>query len=211
LGESAADLERFLFHLRLYFKQNRYRDILRKGLAFQSRLSGLSDEDAGYMIQVFQFLGDAYQKVGNLYDAEDMYKKALNADGTSMKTLLKLRRNHERLNNEKGLADLGKQIVENMAPKVIIGNEFSITKERNFMRRLGFDGRRIVLNLEFVNEWKDRPPLLSIFFNDTVVWEGYLQDVDINLSIDSEEGDNLLVVTTANRPVQLRRITWENE
>jgi hypothetical protein len=121
---------------------------------------------------------------------------------------LRLRKNLVRLNEESGVRDLDRDIAEVISPKEISGRSQSINKGRTFTRTLLFDGSDIDLDLHFIDEWEDSPPLLSVFFNGKVIWEDYLSESVISVSLETKKGENSLQVTAVNRPVTLSGITW---
>jgi len=208
LGGEFDDLDRLSFQLLLYIRQNRYGGIVRFGRNIQSSLIVVPDEKKDQYIETLQIVGDAFQKNGSFYGARDFYQQALEIDPENLDTLLRLRKNLVRLNEESGARDLDRDIAEVISAKDISVRSQLINKGRTFTRPLLFDGSDIDLDLHFIDEWEDSPPLLSVFFNGKIIWENYLSESVLSVSLETKEGENSIQVTAVNRPVTLSRITW---
>ncbi len=208
LGGEFDDLDRLSFQLLLYIRQNRYGEIVRLGHNIQSSFIVVPDEKKDQYVETLQIVGDAFQKNGSFYGARDFYRQALEIDPENLDTLLRLRKNLVRLNEESGVRDLDRDIAEVISPKEISGRSQAIDKGRTFAQSLLFDGSDIKLDLHFIDEWEDSPPLLSVCFNGKVIRENYLNDSVLSVSLGTEEGENIIQVTAVNRPVTLSQVTW---
>lgn len=209
-GENFDDFGRFSFQLYLYFKQNRYREIMRIGRLFEQSFVVVPKEKKDEYVRVLQLMGDSYQKIDYLYDAGDLYQKALEIDAENLETMLKIRRNFERLNEAKKIREIDKKIEKILAPKKIDLKSFSINKSRRFSRTLILDGRKIILDLSFKDILAETPPLISVFFNGNVVWEDYLKEDVLSLSLESKLGRNSLQVVAVNKAVSITGLRWRN-
>ena len=98
-----------------------------------------------------------------------------------------------------------------LAPREMQLKNRIIHKGNKFTRRLNLDGRTIALELHFRkdNEESGFVPMISVFFNGRIVWEDYLYDETLTFTLESEVGENTLVVTPINRPVIIRKITYQ--
>lgn len=228
LGASFDDLDRFSFQMLLSFKQNRYRDIMRVGRLLRESFVVVTEAKKESFVEILQLVGDSYQKAGFIYDAQEFYQKALEIDPDNLETLLRIRRNYERLNDEEKIIIIKERIDELLTPGEIELKNPQINKGRSFSHVLSLDGKKIILDLHF-GDGRERiegvAPLISVFFNGRVVWDDYLKskeeeperegrgEVDkvLSLSLKSKIGKNKLVVVPVNRPVNLLKITCRLE
>lgn len=228
LGASFDDLNCLSFHTLLSFKQNRYRDIMRLGALLKESFVVVPEAQKSSFVEILQLVGDSYQKADYIYDAGEFYQKALEMDPDNLETLLRIRQNYERLNEEEKLLQLDERIEKLFPPREIVLKNSVINKGQRFSRTLIFDGREIILNLDFNEAGKESvPPLVSIFFNGRVVWEDYLKggggddeakeekrkdkmenDRVISLSLKSKVGKNTLVIVPLNKAVDLLKISY---
>jgi len=161
-------------------------------------------------VRVLQLMGDSYQKLDYLYDAGEFYQKALEIDAENLETMLKIRRNYERLNEAKKIREIDKKKEKVLTPKKIDLKSFSINKGRSFSHTLILDGRKIILDLSFKDILAETPPLISVFFNGNVVWENYLKEDILSLSLESKLGSNPLQIVPVNRAVNIIGLRWRN-
>ena len=77
LEESFGDLDHLSFELYLYFRQNRYRDVMRIGRLLQESFFAVPKGKREQYVRILQLLGDSYQKIDYIYDAGEFYQKAL--------------------------------------------------------------------------------------------------------------------------------------
>jgi len=52
-------------------------------------------------------------------------------------------------------------------------------------------------------------PLISVFFNGRVVWEDYLKEDVLSIHLETEVGENVLVVKPLNRTVDITGLMWK--
>ena len=52
-------------------------------------------------------------------------------------------------------------------------------------------------------------PLVSIFLNGRIIWEGYLKENVLSIPIEVRTGKNSVAVVPVNRDVRLKGIEWE--
>ena len=126
----------------------------------------------------------------------------------NLATLLRIRQNCSRLNEENKLEEVNAAIEKLEAPREIDFQNLSLDKGLIFSRSLIFDGQKIFLDLHFQNGEKLRPPLISVYFNGRVVWEDYLQNGIISLELETKPGENMLQIGTVNQPVWLAKLTY---
>lgn len=232
LGASFDDLDRVSFQMLLSFKQNRYRDIMRVGRLLRESFVVVPEAREDSFVKILQVVGDSYQKADYIYDALELYQKALEVDSDNLETLLRIRRNYERLNEEEKIREIEEQIEKLLAPGETVPKNSMIYRGRSFSHALSLDGKKIILDLHF-GDGRERiegvVPLISVFFNGRVVWDDYLKikeeeveeeeeregrgEVDkvLSLSLKSKIGKNMLVAVPVNRSVNLLKITCRLE
>jgi hypothetical protein len=221
LKASFDDLGLLSFQTLLYFKQNRYRDIIRAGRLLKQSFVVIPEEKKKEFVEVLLLVGDSFQKADYLYDAGEFYHKALDVEPDSLQVLLRIRQNYERLNEDEKVQSIDEKIGELLTPRKMDLEKPRIEKGRKFSCSLNLNGSEILLNLHFEKEvGTDFYPLISIFFNGPVVWENYLKDgikeIEINddevilkLLLKSKVGKNSLVVIPLNDAVSLLKITYQ--
>ncbi|HUU41904.1 MAG TPA: hypothetical protein VMW42_13290 [Desulfatiglandales bacterium] len=209
--KSSSDISRFAFELLLQFKQNKYREIINFGRDLQGSFMVIPEAKKLDYIRILQLVGDSLQKVDFLYDAGDIYQKALEIDPNNLETLLKIRQNYDRLNEERKLEEINKVIEKLAAPREIDFKNLLISKRETFSRSLVFDGQKVVLSLQFQTDEKSGAALIAVFFNNRVVWEEYLKDGVISLSLVTKAGENRLQIMPVNRPVSLTKIIYGSD
>ena len=161
----------------------------------------------------------------------EFYEKALEIEPDNLKTLLRIRQNHERMNEEEKIRETEKKIEKFMAPREKIFKNLLINKGQKYSQILNLDGREIILTLHFKGgRERDIIPLICVFFNGKVVWESYLKseggfegekveleeesessgeaDKIVSLSLKSNIGKNTLIVMPVDRSVNLLKITY---
>jgi len=219
------DLESLAFQIFLNFKQNRYRHIMRVGQLLRESFIIVPEMGKANYVEILQFVADSYRKADYIYDALEFYQKALEIEPENLTTLLKIRQNFERLNDEVKIRETDERLAQLLAPKEIVLEDFLVDKGQRFSRFLILDGSKINLDLHF-KEVKESglQPMISVFFNGQVVWEDYLKNKKeeieeeekskgedevnrvISLFLKSEVGKNELAIVPMNRPVSLLRI-----
>lgn len=215
------DPGRLAFELLLQYKQTRYRDIMGLGRELERSIVVVSGAKKTEYIRILQLIGDSYQKVDFIYDAGDIYRRALDADPQNLETLLRLRQNYDRLNDERKVQDIDVAIGKIMAPSEIMFKDRVLNKAQVFSQPLIFDGRKIAMELEFGSEGGGGSgggsggggpiPLVSIFFNGRVVWEDYLKNEPVSFAVETKVGDNELQVVAVNRAVSLVKMSSRSE
>jgi hypothetical protein len=65
------------------------------------------------------------------------------------------------------------------------------------------------LDLHFKDSSGRITPLITVFFNGRVVWEDYLKDEVLSLSLESRVGKNSLEIVAVNRAVSLVKLEYK--
>lgn len=208
LETSLNDLDRLSFQVLLYYKQNRYRDIVKMGRVFQQSFVVIPEGKREEYVKVLQLLGDSYEKVDFIYDAGDFYRKAAEIEPENLETLLRMRRNYERLNEERGLIKVNELIKRIVSRREVVPKPFSIRKGKSLSHKLILDGEKIILDLHFGESEGRTPSLVSVYFNGWVIWEDYLKGGAISLSLNSRVGENSLEIGVINQSITINRVVY---
>jgi len=207
-GADSDDLDHLAFKILLYFKQNKFRDIMRMGNLLNESFVVVPDSSKQAYVEVLQLVGDSYQRVDHIYDAAEFYQMALKVDPDNLKTLVKIRRNRERLSEDEEVQKIQRNLEKYLSPRrKSIGNP-QINKGAKLRRALNLDGRKIDLCLHFKTNSGSIPALVSVYFNGRVVWEDYCKGRTISVSLDTRVGENRLEVVPINRSVELEELTY---
>ncbi len=195
--------------LALFYKENRYQDIIQVGRLLEKSLVVVpADKQADY-VKLLLVIGDSYQKMDYLYDAGDTYRKAAGIRPRDIGILVRLRQNAQRLNDEKALAEVDGRIRQVMTPREIVLGQTLLQIGSVFARRIILDGRPCVLGFRFSGIEAERPPLISIVFNGRVVREGFLTDPSLSIPVDTAVGENEVSLTSLNRGIALEQLTYQ--
>ena len=202
------DLDRLAFELLLFFKENRYREIITFGRELGASFVVVPEAKKPDYIRILHLVGDSFQKVDFLYDAGDLYEKALGIDSTSMETLVRTRQNYDRLNDERKKVEVNRAIEKIMTSKEIDFRNMVINKGTVFPLTMVLDGQKIALDLLFGKNDQGDPPLVAVFFNGRVVREEPVEAGLVSLSLKTEPGENRLEILPVNRPASLARLVY---
>ena len=196
------------FQLLLDFKQNRYSEIAKLGNLFQQSIVIFPDSQKKSYVEFLQLVGDSFQKLDYIYESENFYQRALEMDPDNLETLLKMAKNYDRLNDQDKLRKVKGKIENLLTPRELIFADLLINKGQAFSHPLILDGRKVYLNFHFSNSEESVLPLISVFFNDQVVWEDYLKDEVISFPGNSEVGKNTIRIIPLNRAISLKKISY---
>ncbi|MFZ2054763.1 MAG: hypothetical protein WAU81_11250 [Candidatus Aminicenantales bacterium] len=202
------DLGRLAFELFLQFKQTRYRDIISLGRTLQKSLVIVPEAKKKDYAEVLHLIGDSFQKVDFLYDAGETYRRALELEPGSPETLLRLRANYARLNDERRARETEEAVGKVMAPRTAALGGHAVLKGRTFSRTLIFDGGKVSLDVQLRGARTSLSPAVAVFFNGRVVREEPLAEDVISLTLETVPGTNLIQVTPLNTAIALETITW---
>ena len=211
LEGSFSDLDRLYFELLLYARQGRYREIVRVGRLLEKSYIVIPAGKKKTYIQILNILGDAYKKVDYIYDAGEFYQKALNVDSNSLESLVRIRQNLARMNADEKVREINGRIQKILSPKKIDFRGFLLKKGRTSSQTLIFDGGKKFIEVSFNHKDKRIFPLITLFFNERLVWENYLKDKVISIPVESKVGENLLQIKAVNRSARIVNIRWSEE
>ena len=161
---NAKDLKALVFQLRLSFRQNRYREITRFGVSLEQGLVFVPEAMKADLLEAYEIIGDAFQKLDYIYEAERFYDKALDGRPGSLALVLKIRKGYERLNDDAGLRKADEAIRAALTPgeQALGGVPVPKGTERAFP--LVLESGRLALELAFAASGQGRPgPLVGLW------------------------------------------------
>ena len=121
---------------------------------------------------------------------------------------MRICQNYERLNDDEKIREIKERIDKLMFPAERVFKNLTINKGRSSWQTLALDGRKIIMDFHFKESSKRTTPLITIFFNGRVVWEDYLKDEVLSLSLESRVGKNSLEIVAVNRAVSLVKLAY---
>jgi len=204
-----SDLDKTAFHLELLFSQNRYRDIIRIGKSLQESLI-VPEEKKNAFIDILLLVGDSYRKTDFVYNALEIYQKALSLDNDNLETLERLHQNYLWLNREEEAGRVEQTIESFLTDKRIDLSSKKIIKGKEFDQRIKLAARTIEFIVTFNQSGNPNPPLISILFNGRLKWEDYLDSPEVRLLSDADMGMNYITISPVNSDVVIESITWRN-
>lgn len=208
LEESFSDLDHLYFEILLYYKQGRYREIMRAGRLLEKSYVVIPEDKKDTYMRILNLIGDSYQKIDYIYDAGEFYQRALKVDPDNLESLVKIRRNYERLNADERIREINERIQRTLSPRETVIKDVLLKKSRVSSRTLILDGRKKIIDLHFNPGVKGITPLITVFFNGRLIWEDYLKAEVLSIPVESELGENSLQIEAVNRPVNIIGIGW---
>lgn len=209
MDDDFKDLDTLRFKLSLFFKLNRYREILRVGRLIKNGvISAQENFDIHGYIELLNIIGDAYHKIDNVYDAGDLYLEAYEFDRENIETLVRMLNNYVKRNDEKMVMETENKIQEVLSPPELSMKIIKIDKGRELSQNLRLDGSMIVAEVHFNQDQDGGTPLVTVLFNDLVVWEENLTSDRLKFSAPSNIGDNSLVIIPVNKPMAVTGINY---
>ena len=193
------DFTRFSFQLALSYRQNRFREVVRAGYALEQSLLILAEERKEQVGRLFELAGDACRKLDDLYESNAFYEKAAALGVADVGLRLKMRRNYERLNDDKALKALEPVIRERLAPRETALDGLTLNPEEPYEFSLALDEGKYRMTLVFSAAGGDPPPLMTIVFNGRVVWEDFISASSLDVDLPAVLGANRLRLTAVNR------------
>ncbi len=205
---NAKDLKALVFQLRLSFRQNRYREITRFGVSLEQGLVFVPEAMKADLLEAYEIIGDAFQKLDYIYEAERFYDKALDGRPGSLALVLKIRKGYERLNDDAGLRKADEAIRAALTPgeQALGGVPVPKGTERAFP--LVLESGRLALELAFAASGQGPGPLAGLEFNGRIVWEGLIGPAGCTLEAEAATGTNSLVLRAVSGPVFPLRLAW---
>lgn len=212
LGESPTaatpvnDLQTLAFRMVLDFRQNRYRDIVKIGDFLASSSLVISAAGRPSYVRVLGLIGESNLKLDYVYEAERYFRMALAIEPENLDVLLGVERCLNRLNDEAGAAE-ARRAVERLItpPEVDLGGRL-LRKGETFKFAPVTDGRPRTVRVGLSPAEAGGRPLVAVFFNGRVVWEGYAEAGTVGFPAAPRTGENSLEIAAVGGPVFLTGI-----
>ncbi len=211
LEDARNDLDLFSFQLYLYFKGSRYKDIMKAEQFFRQNLVFIPEQKKERYTEILQYFGDAYQKEYRFYEAEELYQKALETSPDNLKILLRIKDNYQKMNDNEKILKVNEKIEKLLSPKERVLEDQVIRNGEEYSYMLTLDGRRINLDLVFQKRGRETSPLITVIFNDQVVWENYLQTDLLSIPLETNIGENVLIIRPLNQSILIKKINYRSE
>jgi len=205
----AKDLQMLAFRMALDFQQNRYRDIVRVGDLLASSSLVISPSGKASYVRVLRLIGESHLKLDDVYEAEKYFRMALEIEPENLGVLLGVERCYDRLNDEDKAAEARRTIDRLVAPGTIDFGGRLIRKGESFEEVLVTDGRPRTIRVEFAPAAAGSRPLVAVFFNGRVVWEGTADAGSASFLASPRPGGNSLEIAAVSDSVALAGVTQE--
>ncbi len=207
-GTFFNDLFPYYIKVLIEFKLNRYRSIVDVGKDLKESFSTAPAALNKDLSRICRLIGESYQKLDFLYDAEEFFTLALNLDSTYLDTLKGMRQNYIKLNKPE-MADRVKDQIDSLnTPEELNFKNLTLQRNQNFKQPFFLQAKKIGIILTLESASPDRVPLLAIKFNDQLVWENNLETSSISLTVNTMEGMNVLTILPTIRDVILKKIVY---
>jgi tetratricopeptide (TPR) repeat protein len=209
-GARFDDMRRLAFELLLYYKQTRYREIIDVGRELSRSVAVIPPDRKKEYAEVLRLIGDSYQKIDYLYDAGDFYRKALELIPRDLETLVRIRQNYDRLNEDRKMREVDAAIESVESAREIVVLPVNLERGEAFTRRLVFRRGKISLDFEFAATGVRPPagPLIAVNLNGRVIREEFVKEGTLSLAVETDLGENVLQVLSVNCPVSLTKLVW---
>jgi len=201
------DLVRLSLSLELNFKQSRYREIVQTGQDLSQNLLVVPEDQRAPYGRIFELIGDACQRLDDLYESTAYYEKALNLKPDDVVVLIKMRRNFERLNDDKALKKLEPRIKSLLSPRETPLIDAVWASGEPQVLTLLLDEMAYRLSFDFSDYAAGPPPLISAIFNGRVAVETLLTSDLFEMRVQAVAGPNELRITSVNRVCRPLRMT----
>jgi tetratricopeptide (TPR) repeat protein len=193
------DFDRLNLSIELNFKQNRFREVVQTGQALIENVLVVSDDRRQSYGRMFELVGDACQRLDDLYESNAFYEKAVNLGAEAAVVRIKMRRNYERLNDAGEVAALQKLIDADLTPREMPLIDTVWMMGETFSRPLVLDEKIYRLRIEFSDGLIRTPLLLSVVVNGKILSEGFLNSDALENDFPAVLGQNSLKITPVNR------------
>ncbi len=201
------DLQTLAFRTTLDFQQNRYRDIARLGGLLASSSLVIAPSGRPSYVRILRLIGESNAKLDYVYEAEKYYRMAVGIDPENLGALLGLERCYGRLNDEAQAAEVRGVIDRLTSPAVIDLGGRLVGKGESFKIDLVSAGGARTFLLEFAPASAGGHPLVAIFLDGRVVWEGNGDTGSASFPAILGPGPASLEITAVSDAVNLGRLT----
>lgn len=205
---------RLYYRLRLDYMQGRYREIIGYAQQAEEMTYDLQGQYRDELNDILRLIGNAYQNIDFLYDAVDMYEKALQLIPDDWETLLQLRASYVRFNNQEKIAEVDKRLNAVLSRTERIFVRTKLEKNQMWDYPLLLRPGNFIINITLRAEKTAPPPLISIYLNGEIIREEYVplssfeSEIVLPLSLDSVQ--NQLQIKSINQDIYLETFNIRN-
>ncbi len=185
----------------LYHKLGRYQDIVDAAGKVQS---------LDLSAKTLYLIGSAHYKIGNPRDAAFYFDRSLETDATNLKTLLPIREFYRNMNNRGEVFKIDGIIEAAVVSKEKNLSDLVIDKHKHYSWQLPLAGGEIEVDLYFQRKFGDRAPLITVEFNQEVVWDDFLEGKSLSVSVNAVTGKNILRISAVDYPVVLEKMAYRS-
>jgi tetratricopeptide (TPR) repeat protein len=183
----------------LYHKQGRYQDIIDAANKMHA---------PAFSAKSLYIVGDAYQKMGMTEEAADYFQRSLERDDRNIEILLPIRQFYRNTNKNEEILYIDDMIESAVVSKEKSFADLIIVKHKYHSWQLPFEGGDIRMDLYFRRMSADEAPLITVEFNQEVVWDDFLEEESLSIPVKTVAGKNVLRIATVNHPVILRKMSY---
>jgi hypothetical protein len=203
------DLRTLAFRMSLDFQQNRYRDIVRVGDLLASSSLIIAPSGRPSYVRILALIGESNLKLDYVYEAEKYLRMALDAEPENLDALLAIERCYGRLNDEAKAAEARRAIDRLTSPATIDLGGRLLRKGESFKVDLVMDGRPRTLRLGFSPAASGSRPLVAVFLDGRIVWEGYGDTGSSGFRTAPRPGRISLEITAVSVAISLAGVTQD--
>jgi tetratricopeptide (TPR) repeat protein len=206
IDQTFDNWELLSIQLRVLHKKNAYREIMSLARQMNQRLIAVPETQKELFVDVLAQVGESYLRVGHYYDAESFFNRALETDAANLDVLMKLREVYVRLNNASKIDEMDRRISEAVSPGEM-RLDLAVARTKAHSRALILDGEHHAFTLRFQYREGSRP-LVSVFLNDHILSETFLEDGTLTAEGQTRVGRNILRVQPWNVDVRLLEMVY---
>jgi tetratricopeptide (TPR) repeat protein len=205
---------RLYYRIHLDYKQSRYREIIGFVQLAEEMTYDLPGQYRDELNDIFRLIGNAYQNIDFLYDAVDMYEKALQLIPNDWRTLFQLRASYVRFNNQEKIAEVDKRLSMILTNREEIFNRVKLEKNQGWAYPFLLRPGNFIINMAITPEKTMFPPLVSIYLNGEIIQEDYVPvsassgEIILPVSLDSVQ--NHLQIKSINQDIYLETFNIRN-
>jgi tetratricopeptide (TPR) repeat protein len=193
IEDSLRDMSELYLHLLILKKQKRYRDVTAIGQRlFEDVLFLMRGDKKGAILALLE-VGGTFTMAGSTHVAMEYYWKALELNPASLEAMVRIRDVFSFTGEQTRLMEIQTRIDRLLSSSPLRFENLEIKRGEGVSRRLYMDGKQISLHLHF-KKVGEGYPLVSIYFNGKVIWDGLLEDETLSFSLESKIGENLIHV-----------------
>jgi tetratricopeptide (TPR) repeat protein len=213
LGERGGDspfkdLKALAFRMGLDLKLNRYRDIARVGGILASSSMVIAPSGKAAYARILGLIGEADLKLDNVYEAEEFFRRALEAAPDDLDVLAGLERCYARLNDDAKAAEVRQAIGRLTSPAEIDLGGRPVAKGETAAIELVTTGGPRTLRLAFAPASAGGPEtLVTVLLDGRVVWEKTGDTGTAEFSATLPRGRSSLEVAAVSGPIGLTRLS----